>query len=124
MSLVQPDLFGEWDARQARDRIAAQPATCPCCGTTEPNVHLLYQNHGVEDDGIVHGYPQGEHPIYRDRCVAQDLVSNHITFAVRRSDDDNLARSVARGRELGLDTDAIIAQARDEMARRDGGGDR
>ncbi|MFG3340557.1 hypothetical protein [Glycomyces sp. NPDC048151] len=114
MALVQPDLFGEWEARQERDRAAALPATCPCCGTEEPNSYLLLINHGIEEDGTVYGAPRGEHPIFEDRCAAQDLTRNHIWYAVTHGLDE-LARDVARGRELGLDTDAIIAEARTEL---------
>lgn len=115
---VQPDLFGEYDAQQERERLAHQPATCPRCGTTEPNEYLLSTNHGMEvGEDSISGWPRGEHPNYGNRCIAQDLVANHIHFDVVRGADDSLARSVARGRELGLDTDAIIAQARDEARR-------
>ncbi|MEU5156784.1 hypothetical protein [Glycomyces sp. NPDC021274] len=116
-TMVQPDLFGEYDAQQERERLESQPATCPRCGTTEPNGYLLYLNHGAEPgEDTIHGAARGEHLVYGDRCTAQDLTRNHIWGAVVRGDDDDLARSVARGRQLGLDTDAIIAQARDEAA--------
>jgi hypothetical protein len=113
---VQPDLFGEHDAQQERDRLSRQPATCPRCDTTEPNGFLLEMNHGIDEPGkdTICGWPRGEHLVYGDRCVAQDLTRNHIWGAVVRGDDDDLARSVARGRELGLDTDAIITQARQD----------
>lgn len=111
--LVQPDLFGEYNAQQERDRLAQQPATCPRCGTTEPNGHLLYQNHGAKPgEDTIHGAARGEHLTYRDYCTAQFLAANNIHFDVVHNLDDNLARSVARGRTLGLDTDAIITQAR------------
>jgi hypothetical protein len=184
-ALVQPDLFGDYDARQERDRIRAEldqaridiqileanlgqerelralereqhsvdtrtlfnaqhtelllaaavaerdalaaerdalaaklnnlPATCPRCGETEPNAFLLMQNHGAEPgEDTIHGAARGEHLTYGDRCTAQDLTRNHIWGAVTRGDDEDLARSVDRGRELGLDTDAIIAQARQD----------
>lgn len=114
---VQPDLFGEYDAQQERDRLSQQPATCPRCGESEPNGHLLLQNHGAEPgEDTIYGAARGEHLVYGDYCTAQYLVSNHIFGAVRRGDHDDLARSVARGRELGLDTDAIIAQARQDGA--------
>ena len=113
---VQPDLFGEHDAQQERERRSRQPATCPRCGTTEPNGHLLSMNHGIDEPGedTISGWQRGEHLVYGDYCTAQFLVSNHIWGAVVRGDDDDLARSVHRGRELGLDTDAIIAQARQD----------
>lgn len=113
---VQPDLFGEHDAEEERDRLSRQPATCPRCGETEPNGHLLNLNHGIDEPGedTISGWPRGEHLVYGNYCTAQFLVSNHIWGAVVRGDDDDLARSVNRGRELGLDTDAIIAQARQD----------
>lgn len=112
--LVQPDLFGEYNAQQERARLAEQPATCPRCGTTEPNRLLLENNHGIDGPGAdtISGWPRGKHPNYGDRCVAQDLATSHIHYDIKQGNDDALARSVARGRELGLDTDAIIAQAR------------
>jgi hypothetical protein len=103
MSLVQPDLFGE--------------ATCPRCCTTEPNGHLLDLNHGAEPGkDTIHGAERGEHSIYGDYCTAQYLVANHIHADIVHGWDDDLARSVDEGRALGLDTDAIIAQARAEAA--------
>lgn len=114
---VQPDLFGEYDAQQERERRSRQPATCPRCGTTEPNALLLSMNHGMEPgEDTICGWPRGEHPIYGDCCTAQHRTSNHIHYAVTHGGDDDLARAVARGRELGLDTDAIIAQARLDMS--------
>jgi hypothetical protein len=119
MRTVQPDLFGEYDAQQERDRISRQPATCPRCGTTEPNGLLLTMNHGMEPgEDTICGWARGEHLTYGDRCIAQDLTANHIHYDVVHGLDDSLARSVARGRELGLDTDAIIAQARTDLKRR------
>lgn len=116
---VQPDLFGEYDAQQERERLESQAATCPRCGETEPNDYLLEINHGIDPGAdTVSGWPRGEHPNYGDRCVAQDLVTNHIHYDVKHGNDDELSRSVARGRQLGLDTDAITAQARQD------GGDR
>lgn len=115
MSTVQPDLFGEYDAQQERDRIADLPATCPRCGTTEPNGLLLSINHGIEPgEDTICGWRRGEHPIFGNRCTAQNLVRNHIWYAVVHGLPDSLARAVDRGRTLGLDTDAIIAQAQDE----------
>lgn len=118
MNTVQPDLFGDYDAQQERERLSNQPATCPRCGTTEPNGLLLDMNHGMEpgEDSIC-GWPRGKHPIFGDKCLTQHIASNHIWYAVTHSSDD-LVRAVGRGRELGLDTDAIIAQARDEEAGR------
>ncbi|GAB3224216.1 hypothetical protein GCM10027447_12610 [Glycomyces halotolerans] len=116
---VQPDLFGEYDAQQERDRLADQPATCPRCGTTEPNGHLLELNHGMEPgEDTVHGAARGEHSIFGDYCTAQYLTSNHIHYDAIHGTDDDLARAVARGRALGLDTDAIVAQARQDRGER------
>lgn len=112
---VQPDLFGEYDAQQERERRSRQPATCPRCGETEPNEYLLELNHGIDPGAdTVYGAARGEHAIFGDYCTAQFLVSNHIHGAVVRGADEELARDVARGRALGLDTDAIIAHARQE----------
>lgn len=112
---VQPDLFGEHDAQQERDRLSRQPATCPRCGTTEPNGLLLSINHGIEPgEDTICGWPRGEHPIFGDHCTSQHLASNHIHYAVTHGTDDDLARAVDRGRTLGLDTDAIITQARQD----------
>ena len=108
MTFVQPDLFGD-DTQHAPSR--DQPATCPCCGITEPNQHLLHQNHGQSP------------PRRSGLCVAQELVSGHIRHAIVYG-WDHLPRSLARGRQLGLDVDAIAAQARDELAQRTGGEDR
>lgn len=114
---VQPDLFGEYDAQQERARLAEQPATCPRCGTTEPNGLLLETNHGIEPgEDTICGWPRGEHPTLGDQCLLQHIKSNHIHYNALRGNDDELARDVARGRELGLDTDAIIAQARQDGA--------
>ena len=107
---VQLDLFGEVEAqeaqRKAADDLHSQPATCPCCGTTERNGWLLRNNHGVDPEtGGIGGYPVREHPIYGAQCVAQSLVSSHITYYVREGKEDALEREVIRGRELGLDVD-------------------
>jgi hypothetical protein len=116
---TQPDLFGEYDAELERERLSQLPAACPRCGTTEPNGHLLYLNHGAEPgEDTIYGAARGEHLIYGDYCEAQYLTSNHIHYDVVHGHDDELARDVARGRELGLDIDAIIAQARQEAGDR------
>lgn len=118
MTIIQPDLFGEYDSQRERARLSDQPATCPRCGTTEPNRHLLSMNHGAEPgEDTIHGSAPGEHLVYGNYCTAQFLVVNHIRFDVVHGREDNLARSVDRGRTLGLDTDAIITQARDEANR-------
>lgn len=111
----QPDLFGEYDAREAEraawDAWMASGHTCPCCGETEPNGWLLTNNHGIKPDGTLHGFPIGQHPNYGSRCGAQYTVSNHIYYDVTQWRDGALERSAARGRELHLDVDAIIAEA-------------
>lgn len=114
---VQPDLFGEFDAEQERAeqllrfREAQQrPQTCPACGVTEPNGFLLTNNHGARLDPetlTVQGIPRPD-----GLCTAQWLVRNHITYSAQRDDVDQLERDAARGRELGLDVDAIVAAAR------------
>lgn len=115
---VQPDLFGEYDAQRERDRLSLLPATCPRCGTTESNGHLLYLNHGAEPgEDTIHGAARGEHAIFGDYCEAQYLTSNQIHGDVLHGRDDELARDVERGRALSLDTDAIIAEARQEADR-------
>ena len=112
---VQPDLFGDYDRAQEEADRWRQPATCPACGTTEPNGYLLSQNHGAQpgQPGIC-GFPPGGHPIYGAGCLAQHLVRNHITYAVRQGEADMLAERMERGRALGLDVDAIAAAARHE----------
>lgn len=113
-SHVQPDLFGALDDAVERMARLREPATCPCCGTTERNGFLLKLNHGIEEDGTVCGFPIGEHPSYGDRCVAQSLVTNHIRYAARNAAEgrqgwlEQLDRDVARGRELNLDVDQIV----------------
>lgn len=124
MTVQQPDLFGELDAeadnaaarvqaRDAAERLWSQPATCPCCGTTEPNGYLLRNNHGAEPgkDGIF-GFPAGEHPNYGPYCLAQSLVAGHIWIDAQ-GNRPTLADSMTRGRELNLDVEAIAAQGRD-----------
>lgn len=126
---VQPDLFGDLDreegqARQAqeqaaeRTRLFQQPATCPSCGTDEPSGYLLRNNHGVEPgaEGVC-GFPRGQHPIYGGMCTAQYLVTNHITYYARRDEPEALAERQERGRELGLDVEAIARQARADVER-------
>lgn len=124
---LQPDLFGELEAEEAaaanRERNRNQPYTCPACGTTEPNSFLLRNNHGYrvdEDTGTIHspgGYLLGQHGIYGRKCLAQHLVRNHITFFTQNPNNENqLERAKTRGRELGLDVDAIEALARQEAS--------
>lgn len=115
MTAIQPDLFGEHDARQARVELRRQPVTCPSCGRGERNAILFENSHGyrVLDDGSlggIGGFPIKDHPIYGALCLAQVLVRNHIHYDVRTG-DPRLVRDMARGRELGLDVDAIVAEA-------------
>lgn len=98
-SAVQPDLFGEFDAQQARIEADRQPQTCTHCGTVEPNAFLLRNNHGPED-------------IWDGRCMAQRLTYNHIWYAAR-NDPERLDGYLARGRHLGLDVESIVNEARD-----------
>lgn len=119
MSAVQPDLFGDYDREEAekiraakeadrRHRAWQAPQTCPSCGTEEPSGYLLRNNHGYDPEHFrICGYPQGEHPNYGNKCIAQDLVTNHITYDARKGHTDALERSMTRGRELGLDVEAI-----------------
>ncbi|MGC1209573.1 MAG: hypothetical protein WA880_16630 [Ornithinimicrobium sp.] len=109
---VQPDLFGEYDQAQEQEARLRQPATCPSCGTEEPNGWLLTNNHGydIDTEGIS-GFPAGQHPIYGAMCVAQSLVSSHIVYAVRNGDTEQLAERKERGRELGLDVEQITREA-------------
>lgn len=121
MTATQPDLFGDLDRAEAekahaikeaerRERIWKSPQTCPSCGNTEPNGFLLRNNHGYHPeqlDRAAFGFPKGQHPTYGDRCTAQVFVTNHITSDARRDNPDQLARSMARGRELNLDVEAI-----------------
>ena len=114
VAVVQPDLFGDYDRRERSRQWGAEPATCPACGAQEPSGFLLRNNHGVDEDGTICGWPLGEHPIYGARCVAQDLTVNHIIFGIRH-DGAGLERDLERGRELGLDVDAIVRQERDRQ---------
>lgn len=112
---VQPDLFGEYDADQERQRVWSLPATCPSCGTTEPNGHRLRDNHGYDPvTGLISGFPLGQHPNYGSMCLAQHLVRNHITYYVADGNAVALEERCRRGQELQLDVDQIIrdAQAR------------
>lgn len=112
---IQPDLFGDYDRAQEAAERWRQPASCPACGTHEPSGYMLRQNHGAEpgEPGIC-GFPAGEHPIYGAECVAQNLVRNHITYAARHEQADMLAERMERGRALGLDVEAIAADARED----------
>lgn len=124
---VQPDLFGDLDREEEqaqhaqaqaaeRTRLFQQPATCPSCGTHEPSGYLLRNNHGVEPgtEGVC-GFPPGRHPIFGAMCTAQHLVTNHITYCARREDPEALAERQQRGRELGLDVEAITRRARADV---------
>lgn len=92
----------------------ASPQLCPCCGSREPNGWLLRNNHGINPDGTLCGFPIGQHPNYQAHCIAQSLVSIHIYYAVTRGLDP--ARDIARGRTLGLDVEKIIAESLGETA--------
>ena len=115
---IQPDLFGDYDRAQEQAQRWRQPATCPACGTQEPS-YLLRQNHGADPDqpGIC-GFPPGEHPNYAAMCIAQYLVRNHIIHATRTGNAEQLTRDKTRGRQLGLDVDAIEATAREETRKK------
>ena len=106
---TQLDIFTDYDAQARRNELWQQPHTCPCCGTQEPNGFVLRNNHGIDpgEDAIC-GFPIGEHPNFGDLCVAQWLTRNHIAWAVEH--DDDIERYVERGRQLGLDVDAILAE--------------
>ena len=113
MSEIQPDLFGDYDRSEQLAALRNQPVECPSCGIVAPNAIRLENSHGyrVTPEGIegIGGFPIGEHPIYGEMCVAQALKRNHIIYGVRNGED--VTRDVASGRELGLDVDAIIAEA-------------
>lgn len=109
---LQPDLFGESEAREAEAARWRQPATCPCCGTQEPSGWMLRNNHGITPgEEAVGGFPSGQHPIYGRQCVAQVLVANHIYYDVTNGRDEELERDINRGRALGLDVESIIGKA-------------
>lgn len=117
---LQPDLFGESEAREAEASLWRQPATCPCCGTQEPSGWMLRNNHGIAPgEEAVGGSPAGQHPLYGDQCVAQVLVTGHIYYDVTNGRDEELERDINRGRELGLDVESIISKA--EAAKADRG---
>lgn len=109
----QLDMFTDYDAKAAIDAWYHSPHTCPRCGEHEPNGYLLTNNHGIGPDGTICGYASGEHPNYGSMCVAQFCVSNHIWHDVTRGRD--ASRSIARGKALGLDVDAIVNRARDTV---------
>lgn len=114
----QPDLFGEDDAAEQRAQGWNQPQTCPRCGTHEPTGYLLRNNHGIDPStDTIGGYARGEHPNYDEMCVAQDLVSNHISWAVQTGNDDTLIRVCERGCQLGLDVVGIMLQAQKEATK-------
>lgn len=111
------------EARQAaadRKAMWSQPVACPSCGTVEPSGYQLQSNHGYspEDLGLIYGFPAGQHPAYGRLCIAQYLVRNHIRYGVRHPEEDRawFDARCARGRELGLDVDAIVAEAMEARA--------
>lgn len=120
MSDDTPSLLDEWAAEQrAASDAAAQPwrmpATCPSCGATEPSGHQLSTDHGYDPTTLtISGYPQGQHPIYGRRCVAQHHAVSHILYcvlALRRGEGGDtrqlLARCITRAQDLGLDGQQI-----------------
>lgn len=109
---IQPDLFGDYDHAQEEARWR-QPATCPACAPRNEAATCCARTTGAEpgQPGIC-GFQPGERPSYAAMCTAQYLVTNHIAYATRKDNTEQLARDKARGRELGLDVDAIEAAAR------------
>lgn len=101
-------------ARHAADQAAwDNPATCPSCGREEPSGFLLSLNHGYNPVTLrIAHFPQFEHPIYGRHCTAQVLTINHITYAVLHDSPEDLQRYVDRGRQVGLDVEEIVAEAR------------
>lgn len=85
------------------------PQACPICGHQEPSGWLVRNNHGVGPEGWG-AWPDGEHPIYGHQCLAQNLVTGHLRRTAG-TDSPHLDEYKARGRELGLDVDQIIADA-------------
>lgn len=115
----QLDMFIDYDkeAEEAERRRREheefmKPKTCPACGTEVRNGHALHNGHGIDwPELTIGGWPIAEHPNYQGMCEAQWLVRNHIRYGVT-TDPKSLDERVARGKELGLDTDQIIADAR------------
>lgn len=112
----QLDLFGKVESarakRDAYEEWFRSPPPCPSCGTVEPNGHQLHTNHGYDETGTICGWPPLKHPIYEDRCVAQHLKRNHIFYGVKNGLD--ITRDVQRARQLGMDVEAIVAEAEAE----------
>lgn len=112
---TQYDLFGEVEATEVQrehwQMVMSRSWTCTRCGQTERNGLLFRQNHGMEPgEETICGWKRGEHPVFGDMCTAQYYKRNHIIYAVQNN-TDALERDMTRGRELGLDVDAIVAEA-------------
>lgn len=88
------------------ERWETSPQSCPICGHQESSGWLVRINHGVGADG----WPDGVHPIYGSQCLAQNLVTGHLRRTAG-TDDPQISEYMARGRALGLDVDAIMAEA-------------
>lgn len=118
---TQPPLFAEEyldrpATGQDRPPEADRACTCPWCGTTEPNPLLLHTNHGVTSpDGSIGGLPPGRHPIYGDQCLAQNLATHQLVYAIRTGRPGLLAEATDRASRLGLDADAVIAAEPDSQ---------
>lgn len=115
-----PEVIEQRQAAADRKAVWSQPVTCPSCGTVEPTGYQLQSNHGYSPENLdlIYGFPAGQHPAFGRLCTAQYLVSNHIRYGVRHPEEDRawFDARCARGRELGLDVDAIITATREETA--------
>lgn len=104
VQVIDPDIRKrEWMTRSWR---------CPFCGEVSPNGHHMENNHGIDENGRLFGYPIGQHPIYpADQCSAQHLLTNQIRAAVKYHDrcgDEHLQGCMRRGKQLGLDVAEIV----------------
>jgi hypothetical protein len=88
---------------------------CPFCGVLSANAYLLDLNHG----------PNSPRSQMTKQCVSQMLITNHITFTLRRlreaptmgtkqsvvaSMRRQLEEEVEAGRGHNIDVDALLAQ--------------
>lgn len=98
-------------------RAEAGAFTCPWCGDVEPNEMLLRSNHWVRQSEET-GYDWCASNL---RCIGQDLVLNHLRYAIAHDFDadrlrDQLATSEARWEhaktEHRADADALFVDAR------------
>lgn len=92
----------------------SHPWRCPACGEVESHGWLLTNNHGIDQDGTISGYPLGKHPILGGQCLAQSLVESQIASSVmhkNRWGDEHMQERMKRGRELGLDVNRIVRKA-------------